>query len=459
MSNELISTNPAKNYEEIGRVNITTEAEVSSAVKAAHAAFPAWRDLGVAGRVPYFEKFLAAYQTRATQLAELQSQEMGKKIGESTGDVADGAEWLQNQLKHAERMLTTKVIDDLEDRTVKLHHEPFGVAAVIAPWNYPTDQWFMGVGQALLAGNAVVFKHSEECSLTSQLMDECMQEAGFPTGVFTTVYGAGEVGEYLVNQDINLIHFTGSSRVGEALYKKAAEKFIPCVLEMGGSSPGLVFEDVDIEEACDSVYAERFSNCGQVCTALKRLFVHESIFDEVVAGLKDRAEAQVLGDPLEEATTQGPLVAARIRDLLAEQVEDAKAKGVSVVAGGEIPAEPAGAYYLPTILTDVTKDMRVYQEETFGPVLTVMPFSTEAEAIELANDTEYGLSAYVYTKDTDRAERVAKAFQAGQVSVNGAFYLSPHAPFGGYKKSGLNRGSGLLGYRFVTQAKVVAKPK
>lgn len=459
MSNELISTNPAKNYEEVGRVTVSTKADVQAAVAAARGAFPAWRDLGVDGRRPYFEKFLTVYKAKVDEIAELQTKEIGKPLQESADEVSGNVQWLEGQLENAAQMLAAETLDDLEDRVLELHHEPFGVAAVITPWNFPAGQMFMGVMQAMIAGNTVVTKNSEECPLTSRFIDECMAAAEFPQGVFSTIYGDGSVGELLLAEDVDLIHFTGSSKVGQMMYQTAAEKFIPCVLEMGGSSPAVVFEDADLTKTCDSVYEERFLNCGQVCCAVKRLLVHESIMDDVVAGLQACAEKQVLGDPLDAATTQGPLVANRILDILVAQVEDAKAKGATIVTGGNARQDLGGAFFEPTIITDVTPDMRVLTEETFGPVLTVQSFSTEEEALQLANDTDYGLSAFVYTKDKDRALRAAQALEAGQVSINGTLYFSQGAPFGGYKKSGMNRGDGKLGYRFVSQAKVIAVPK
>lgn len=455
----LISTNPAKNYEEVGSVTISTKKDVRAAFSAAKDAFPAWRDLGFEGRKPYFKKFIEVYKSKADKISELQTKEMGKPLSESKDEVDGNSEWISGQLENAAEMLAVELLDDLEERKLELHHEPFGVAAVITPWNFPAGQMFMGVMQVLIGGNTVVTKHSEECPLTSQLLDECMKEAGFPDGVFTTIYGDGSVGEMLLAEDIDLIHFTGSSKVGQLMYQKAAEKFIPCVLEMGGSSPAVVFEDVDLTKTCDSVYEERFLNCGQVCCAVKRLIVHESIMDEVVAGLKACAEKQILGDPLDSATTQGPLVAKRQLDVLLEQVEDAKAKGATFVTGGNAREELGGAYFEPTIVTDVTPDMKIFSEETFGPLLTVVPFSTEEEAVKLANDTEFGLSAFVYSDDLDRAMRVSQALEAGQISINGALYFSRSAPFGGYKKSGMGRGDGKLGYRFITQQKVISIPK
>jgi len=285
MSEELISTNPAKGYEEVGRIAISSKKEIEEAVKKAHEALPAWRAKSPKERGSYFQKFLDLYKDRVKEVAELQTKEMGKPISESLSECNGRAVALELNIERSIRVLEPQILDSYDTHQTVMHFEPIGVAAAIAPWNYPTSQFLIAVGQPLLAGNTVVFKHSEENPLTSKLLSDLMDEAGFPDGVFTCLYGDGEVGAMLVDQDIDLILFTGSSPVGEALYKKAAEKFIPAVLEMGGSSPAIVFEDVDIDTTCLSVFGERFSNTGQICCALKRLIVHESIHDEVVAKL------------------------------------------------------------------------------------------------------------------------------------------------------------------------------
>lgn len=459
MPKELISTDPGHGYEEVGRIKISTKEEIKDAVAKARGAYPMWRALSVKERAEYFRKFLALHRKCGKELAELMTREMGKPITESLREVDVRAVMLERDVDRAEKVLAPKVLDEFETYRTELHLEPFGVCASIAPWNFPTSQFFIGVGQPLLSGNTVVFKHSEECPLSSKFLADLMDEAGFPDGVFTCLYGAGDVGKTLMEQDIDLISFTGSSKVGEMLYKIAAEKFIPAVLEMGGSSPAVVFEDVDIKKTAASIFGERFGNCGQICAALKRLYVHESILDELVAELKTLAEAQTVGDPLDAKTTVGPLVAERQLDLLETQVDDARKKGATIVTGGKQPDGLSGAYFLPTILTNVTPGMRVVSEEVFGPVLPVMSFKDEKEAIAIANSLPYGLSAFVYSKDAKRADRVASALESGQVSINGFSYFSPNAPFGGYKRSGIGRMRGNIGFYYVTQEKVIARPK
>jgi len=457
--NHLISTNPAKNYEEVGRVAVSTSKQIEAAVRAAREAQRTWGTLSVGERCTYFENFRSLIKNNFEELARLQTQEMGKPISGSRGECKGILHWLKWQIAHAPEFLAPRTLDTYEDRNVTLHFEPYGVAAVIAPWNYPTYQFVLNTAQILLGGNTVVLKPSEECPLTSQLLASLMHDASFPEGVFQCVYGDGAVGRTLLEQDINLVSFTGSSQTGKEVYKQAAKKFIPALLEMGGSSPGIVFEDANLEISCQSVYDQRFDNCGQVCCALKRLIVHESVHDEVVAKLKIIIESQVTGDPLDEKTTMGPLAAERQLKLLEEQVEDARERGATIITGGEGLSELSGAFYKPTLISNITSESRIVREEVFGPVLSVQKFSDEEQAISLANDTPYGLSAFIYTDDSERGSRVAARLQAGLININGCSFSSDRAPFGGYKESGIGRNDGEFGYYGVTQMKVIGKPK
>lgn len=459
MKKEFISTNPAKGYEEVGRITMSTESEVRVAVQKAHKAFHAWRNLSVAERGAYFEKLAALLEKNSEKIALMQTREMGKPIRDSRREVLGRVSNIRHNIELAEKMLKPDVVDENDTQTTTVYFEPFGVVAAITPWNYPTSTLFIAITQPLLAGNTVVAKSSEECPLTSQLIIRLFEEADFPEGVMQMLYGDGSVGELLTDQDVNLIHFTGSSRVGKMLYEKAAKKFIPVVLEMGGSSPGIVFENIDIKTICPIVAHERFHNCGQICCALKRLFVQKDIMDDVTEAMVRTVQQMVVGLPEDENTTMGPLVAKRQLDVLEEQVADAVAKGATVLTGGEKPGGLEGAYYEPTVLSGITKDMKVYTEEVFGPILPIMGFDTEEEAIALANDTPYGLSAFVYTNDTEQAARVAQEIVTGNVSVNGADYSTDHAPFGGHKESGMGSADGKYGFRQVTKMKTVSELK
>ena len=257
-----------------------------------------------------------------------------------------------------------------------------------------------------------------------------------------------------------MITFTGSTKVGKHLYKKAGKKFIKAVMELGGSAPAIIFKDADIAAATENVCVMRVLNQGQCCDGLKRLIVHESKYEEVVEKLARLFKNKKIGNAEDKSTEIGPLVAKRQLTLLEAQVQDAIKKGATVLAGGKsLEKELGGAFYAPTVLTNVTKDMRVWTEEVFGPVLPVVSFKTDEEAIQLANETKYGLGSYVYTNSKERADKVSKALQTGMVSVNSTNYVIPQNPFGGYKDSGIGREHGKYGFHEVTQIKLVSKTK
>ncbi len=455
---KLISTNPAKNYEMIGEVYASTDAEVKEKVSLANKAKLKWKELGVKKRIGLLKPLCEEFRKRKADFAHLITAEVGKPITQSRNEVDGSLEDFEWFLNNGENALKDEITYEDKDSSHRIVYEPYGTAAVITPWNFPLNMFIWGVIPNLIAGNTVVFKISEECPLTGKLIDELMNSKSLPQGVFSEVYGAGDVGQKLAESDVNLIWFTGSTRAGKLLYKIAAEKFIKAILEMGGSSPAIVFEDVDVSAVAQSIYMERFSNNGQVCDSVKRLIVHESIFGKVVEALSAEVETKVLGEPDSEKTELGSMVAKRQLELLQSQVKDAIEKGAKVIVGGETPASLKGAYYKPILLTNIRKDMRVWTEEVFGPVLPIISFKTEEEAIDLANDTVYGLGSRVYSKDIPRAERVASKIQAGTVEINhGSRWTTCNNPFGGYKQSGIGRDLGVAGFRELCQIKVISK--
>lgn len=455
---KLISTNPGKNYEVVGEVEVSSKEEIREKVKKSYLAKQKWQELGVEGRVKLLRKLSEEIKKRAEDLALITTKEMGMTITASRSEVTDALRYFNWYLDNASEYLSEEVIYEDDKILHKVFKEPIGVAAVIVPWNYPLSNFVWGAGQNLIVGNTVVLKHSEECPLTGKLIEQIISKV-LPDGVFSEVYGDGKIGDLLVHQDINLICFTGSTQTGKLLYKIGAEKFIKVILECGGSAPGIIFKDANLDNGLETVYFNRFSNCGQSCDALKRLIVHKSKSDEILEKLKIYLETKKLGDPEDEDTDIGPLVAKRQLELLESQVEDAISKGAKVIVGGKRPEVLEGAYFEPTILTNITKDMRVWQEEVFGPVLSVVSFETEQEALDLANDTKYGLGAYLFSDDKKQAERVALKIQSGMVSINSASYLQPCSPFGGYKESGLGREHGKYGFEELTQVKLVAMEK
>jgi acyl-CoA reductase-like NAD-dependent aldehyde dehydrogenase len=455
----LVSTNPAKNYEPIGEVPVSTSSDIEAAVRQTRMAQPLWQALGVKGRIEAVRRLRKIFEKNADSIQSGMSREMGMSLQGAKGSYDWSLNHIDWYIDNAESCLAPEVTFENATEIHRVYYEPHGVAAVIAPWNFPISNFAMGAVQPLLAGNTVVYKVSEEVPLFGKLLDEMVADAGWPNGVFNQVYGDGSVGEKLARSDIDALHFTGSSAVGKKLYQIAAEKFIPVHLELGGSDAGIVCEDADVDGQIPSIYFSKFVNNGQICCGLKRLLVHESRFEEVVQKLAAFIRSKKVGDPQAVDTDLGPLVAKRQLDLVRAQVEEARAQGAVVVIGGKEPAALQGAFYEPTLLTNIKPGMRVWREEVFGPVLPVIAFKTDEEAIRIANDTPYGLSGYVYTQNKARVAALAAALRAGSISHNGVDYSGPHNPFGGYKLSGLKKNCGKQGFRDACQVKVVAMQK
>lgn len=457
--NKIISTNPGDNYSVVGSVEISNSDEISQKVKKAHGAEKVWKNYGIKKRIELLQKICDEFAKRKEELATLIMQETGKPIQQTVREARWYTEGFQWFLDHAASALKDEITQEDSTSRHRIVYEPQGVAAVITPWNFPYGMAVWGVVPNLLAGNTVVFKISEECPLVGKLIEEVFLNHDLPEGVFAEVYGAGDVGKKLSESDIDLIWFTGSTLVGKALYKTAAEKFIKVLLEMGGSNPCVVFDDVDIKKSAAIVYTGRFQNCGQVCNAIKRLIVHKSIANSMIDALQEVLTSKTLGDPKDETTDLGALVAKRQVDLLKSQVDDALAKGAKILYQKKVANNLKGAYYPPTLLGNIKKDMRVWKEEVFGPVLPVMTFVTEQEAIDLANDTSYGLGSRVFSKDKKRAERVASQIQAGTVEVNEGDRWLLCNPFGGYKNSGMGREHGAMGFQELCQVKLISESK
>jgi acyl-CoA reductase-like NAD-dependent aldehyde dehydrogenase len=452
------SINPS-NYRPLGEVEVSGTEEIEAKVKAARQAQKDWAGIGLYERIKLLRGAIDEFESRQTEFTLLEAREMGMPVKEADSDFVSRVKYARWNLDNAAEYLSPETTFEDENQLHCVFHEPIGVAAVIIPWNFPWLNFIWGCFQSLIAGNAIVLKHSEECPLCGQFIEDVFTRH-LPSGVFGEVYGDGEVGKQLVQQDIDMIAFTGSTRTGRYLYEVAGQRFIKAVMELGGSAPGVIFNDADIDTAIKDACGQRLFNVGQCCDGLKRLIVQADIFDDIVDKVAAVFASKNIGSAEERSTDIGPLVAKRQLDLLASQVEDAVAQGAKVVTGGcPLEKELGGAFYRPTVLTGVTPQMRVWREEVFGPVLPIVSFKTEQQAVKLANDTMYGLGAFVYTGDIDRADRVARAIQSGMVSINATSYTAPFNPFGGYKASGIGREHGKYGFREVTQVKVVARNK
>lgn len=456
---KIVSTNPSRNYAKLGAVDVSTETEIKDAVAKARAAQPQWAALTQDERDAAVESFINVCDRHAHEIAELMAAEMGKPIKACRTQVAESADFFHAQMKTARAALAPVIVYEDHSQRHHLVREPLGVVVCITPWNFPFLNIAWQAGQALLAGNTVVFKQSEEIIVFAKFVEKLVAESKLPEGVFNVILGDGKVGELLVQQPVDAILFTGSTRTGQKITELAAKNSTRVLTEMGGSAPGIVFEDADVPAIIETLYMARFENTGQFCDGLKRLIVHESKLHEVLDELKQVNATKKVGDALDEETDIGPLVAKRQLDLLKEQVKDALDKGAKVFFGGKEPKDLQGAYYEPTVLTNIKFDMRVWREEVFGPVLPVVTFKTEEEAIRLANDTIYGLGAYVCTTDRERYFRVAHQLESGIVAHNNALYFSTVTPFGGYKASGNSRSLGAEGFHEVTQSKVISEEK
>ena len=455
---KIISTNPYNN-EIIGEVAKTTQEQAKVIIKTAKASFGAWRDLGLKKRIEIIADLYEHIKTNADKIARLISLGMGKPITQAEGELSKGLAYIKWDLENAEKVLAPEITFENEAEIHKIVYEPKGVVLAITPFNYPFSQWVWQTSQNLLVGNVVVNKPDINTPHVYKLLQEIIAKSKLPKGVQQFVFGGREMGQFLVEQDIDMICFTGNTKTGEYLYKCAAEKMITISMELGGSAPGIICADADIDKIIGKVFDNRFSNCGQVCCNVKRLIVHKSKYDLVVKKLAEMCSNLVFGNPLERTTTLGCLVNQSQLDVLMAQVNDAVKKGAKVICGGKKPKSLNGSFYEPTILTNITPDMKVWTEEVFGPVLPIVQFDTLEKAIELANDTIYGLGAFIYTHDSKTFELLAQKMQSGMVAQNGLHFSCAWNPFGGTKRSGNSRVRGKHGFIELCNIKSIASEK
>ncbi len=451
------SYNPANN-ELLGQLESTSIDEIKEIVNNSKQAFESWGYLPLNERLAFIRRIYDQIKSKKEEFAKLLTDEMGMPISESLFDIDSGLENIEWYINNAQNIIGEKITYEDEQEIDKVLFEPKGVVAVVIAWNFPFSSFVWQAMSNLVVGNTVIIKHSEYVPLCSKYIYDIVSSV-LPQNVYSVVYGDGEVGEYLVKQDIDMICFTGSTKTGQYLYKVAGEKFVPIVLECGGSAPGIVFDDANIDSVIESMYINKFANTGQICDGQKRLIVHESKYDEVCNKFKQYIENKKIGNPLNEDTELGPLVSISQLEKLENQVEDAIQKGAKVLCGGKRVELNNGNYYLPTILTNISKDMKVYNEEVFGPVIPIITFKTLEEAINIANDTQYGLGGYVYTSDKSKFDKVVKRLKTGMIALNNLYYLKPCNPFGGYKKSGMGKNNSKYGLRELCNMKVVTYEK
>lgn len=453
------STNPAT-LETLYSAARGTAADIDAAVQAADQAFhdPRWRDLSPTKRGHLLRRLGDLVGQHAEELARMESQDNGKLLREMRGQLAGLPEYLYYYAGLADKVQGSQIPTNSVQMLNYTQREALGVVGAITPWNSPLTLTTSKLSPALAAGNTLVIKPSEYTSRTVLRLAELATEAGFPDGVINVVTGYGvEAGAPLVDHTgIAKISFTGSTATGSTIAASAASRFIGCTLELGGKSPNIVFEDADVSNAAMGVIAGIFAAAGQTCIAGSRVFAHRSVYDELLEKVADRARSIVIGDPMLETTELGPLAFAAQQEKVNSYVELGVSEGATVLTGGGRPAvELPGYFYSPTVLTGVNNDMRVTREEIFGPVAAIMPFDTEDEVLGLANDTEYGLAAGIWTQNLARAHRMARRLEAGTIWVNTYRAMSPMSPRQGFKNSGVGIEHGLESMHEYTRLKSV----
>ena len=456
---EVVSRDPATG-EIWRRHRAATVADVDAAVAAARRAQPAWAALGVRARAGHLDRFREVLVRRRAEVADVIRRENGRPVLEALGTevlvTLDYARFYARVApKELEGRWRTPASVVFWRKRVRVTHEPYGVVGVISPWNYP---FMLAAGvalPALVAGNAIVLKPSELTPATGLLLGELLVEAGFPADVVRVLPGAGATGAALARAAVDKVAFTGSVATGRKVAVACAERLVPCALELGGSDPALVLDDADPEVAARGIAWARFSNAGQTCAAPKRVYATERVHDRFLAALVGQVERLRVGDASTDVDV-GPLVHPSQVATLRAQLDDALAGGARVAARAARVPEGDG-YFPPTVLVDVRPGMRVLTEETFGPLLPVMRVKDEAEAIARANDSEFGLSASVWSRDRARARAVAEQLEAGAIAINDAVIVAGMAevPFGGVKASGLGRAHGLVGLMEFTRTRAV----
>jgi acyl-CoA reductase-like NAD-dependent aldehyde dehydrogenase len=455
------SINPATS-EVLHQFQCATTDEVQAAVTHARAAQPAWAELGIRKRIAVLREFQQNLHARKEQIAEAITREAGKPIAEALTTevlvVLDAARFL---IDHAYRFLRDEPIPHgnlaTKLKSGTLVREPYGVIGIISPWNYPFSIPATETLAALVAGNAVVLKPSELTSLVAIELQSLLHAAGVPKDIFQVVLGDGATGTALVHSPIDKLVFTGSVATGKRIAAIAAERLLPVVLELGGKDPMLVLDDADLDVASSAAVWGAFVNAGQACLSVERCYVHQSLYEKFIQACVDKTKKLIVNHGEDHNSDVGPLINERQLQLVEEHVEEARAHGARVLIGGSRYPELGKNFYRPTVLADVTHAMRIMREETFGPVLPVAAFDTDDEAIQLANDSEFGLAASVWTRDRARGERIARRLDTGTVMINdviSCFGIS-EAPHGGIKASGIGRAHGRFGIEEMVRLKYV----
>jgi len=456
---KVVSVNPATG-EILRELECAGDSEVQAAVARAQAAQAAWADIGVRRRIAVLREFQRRLHEKKSEIAEAITREAGKPVAEALTTevliVLDAARFL---IENAHRLLRDEPVPHgglaTKLKSGRLVREPYGVVGIISPWNYPCSIPATETLAALVAGNAVVLKPSEFTSLVALELASLLHAVGVPQDVFQVVVGDGATGATLIHSPIDKLVFTGSVATGKRIAAAAAERLLPVVLELGGKDPMLVLDDADVDVASSAAVWGAFVNAGQTCLSVERCYVYRSLYEAFLKACAEKTKKLRVGRGLDRDTDVGPMIHERQLQIVESHVKDAVARGARILAGGSRSPEMGANFYKPTVLADVTHEMRIMVEETFGPVLPVMAFDSDEEAVQLANDSEFGLAASVFTRDGARGERLARRIQAGTVMVNdvvSCFGIS-EAPHGGVKSSGVGRTHGRFGLEEMVRLK------
>ena len=436
---QLKVSNPATG-EVIGSVPEMGAAEARRAVEAADKAWPAWRAKTAKERAVLLRKWFDLMMANQDDLGLLLTTEQGKPLAEAKGEIAYGASFIEWFAEEGKRVYGDVIPQHQSDKRILVLKQPIGVAAMITPWNFPNAMITRKAGPALAAGCTVVLKPAGATPFSALALAELAERAGIPRGVFNVITGDSKAigGELCANPKVRKLSFTGSTEIGRVLMRQSAQTVKKLSLELGGNAPFIVFDDADIDAAVEGAIASKYRNAGQTCVCANRIYVQDSVYDSFASKLADKVKAFKVGAGTEPGVVIGPLIDRQGLAKVEEHVADATAKGAKVMLGGKRHSR-GGLFFEPTILTGVTQAMRVSREETFGPVAPLFRFKTDDEAIAMANDTEFGLAGYFYSRDIGRVFRAAEAMETGMVCVNSGILSTEVAPFGGVKQSGLGR--------------------
>lgn len=438
-SGQQVILNPATG-EKLGSVPVMSAAETRTAIAAAHQALPAWRALTTKERSALLHNWHQLIMQHQDELARIMTLEQGKPLAESRGEIAYGASFVEWFAEEGKRVYGDLIPAPVASQRLLVMKQPVGVVAAITPWNFPSSMITRKTAPALAAGCTVVLKPAPQTPFSALALAELAHQAGIPAGVFNVVTGdASAIGSELTsNSLVRKLSFTGSTQTGRLLLQQCAHDIKKVSLELGGNAPFIVFDDADLEQAVAGALAAKYRNNGQTCVCTNRFYIHSTIYDQFAEKLQQAVSKLQVGNGLDGATTLGPLISEAAVDKVTAHINDAVQRGAKTLLGGQRHAL-GGTFFEPTILLDVPHDALIAQEETFGPVAPLFRFDNEEQVIQLANATEYGLAAYVYTQNLKRIFHLSEALEYGMIGINTGLISNEVAPFGGIKSSGLGR--------------------